>query len=200
MAVVRTPACDRPKRRPALRLALILATIIAAVALLGLPGGFAWVAIAPRVSVVVTGHGVAEVVNPETTAFIAADGWFCVVGVIGGLLAGVAGYLIAVRWHGPVAVAGLILGGLAASLVQWWIGRSIGLASFRKALYLSHQGAVLHAPLVLRAHGALVLWPLTAALVVGLAELLAGQPRDKQAPIPPGGERDRSGAAPKLGG
>jgi len=200
MALAPTPARDRPKRHPALRLALVLAAITAAVALLGLPAGFAWVAIAPRVSVVVTGHGVAQVVNPETKAFIAADGWFCVVGVIGGLLAGVAGYLIAVRRRGPAAVAGLILGGLAASLVQWWIGAGIGRASFRRALYVSHRDAVLHAPLMLRAHGALVVWPLTAALVAGLAELLAGQPRDTQALMPPGGERDRSGAAPKLGG
>jgi hypothetical protein len=200
MAVAETPASGRPKHRPALRLARILAAITAAVALLGVPAGFAWAAIAPRVAVVVTGNGVAEVINPETKAFIAADGWFCVMGVLGGLLTGVAGYLIAVRRHGPVAVAGLILGGLAASLIEWWIGRSAGLASFHRALFLSRQGAVLHAPLVLRAHGALVVWPLTAALVVGLAELLAGQPRDTRALMPPGGGRDRSGAAPKLGG
>ena len=200
MALAEELASGRPKRPPALRLALILAGVTAAVALLGVPAGFAWVAIAPRVTVVVTGHGVAEVINPETKAFIAADGWYCVVGVLGGLLAGVAGYLAAVRRHGPLAVAALILGGLAASLVEWWIGRSAGLASFRKALFLSHQGAVLHAPLVLRAHGALVVWPLTAALVVGLAELLAGQPSDTHAFTPEGGEPDRSGAAPKLGG
>jgi hypothetical protein len=200
MAVADELASGRPKRPPALRLALILAGVTAAVALLGVPAGFAWVAIAPRVTIVVTGHGVAQVVNPETKAFIAADGWFCVVGVLGGLLAGVAGYLVAVRRYGPVAVAGLIAGGLAASLVEWWIGRSVGLAPFRRALFLSHQGAVLHAPLVLRAHGALVVWPLTAALVVGLAELLAGQPRDARAFTTEGGEPDRSGAAPKLGG
>jgi hypothetical protein len=197
MAVAEELASGRP---PALRLALILAGVTAAVALFGVPAGFAWIAIAPRVTVVVTGHGVAEVINPETKAFIAADGWFCVVGVLGGLLAGVAGYLVAVRRYGPLAVAGLLLGGLAASLVEWWIGRSAGLAPFRKALYLSHQGAVLHAPLVLRAHGAVVVWPLITALVVTLAELLARQPRDTQAFTQEGGEPDRSGAAPKLGG
>jgi hypothetical protein len=197
MAVAEELASGRP---PALRLALILAGVTAAVALLGVPAGFAWIAIAPRVTVVVTGHGVAEVINPETKAFIAADGWFCVVGALGGLLAGVAGYLLAVRRYGPLAVAGLLLGGLAASLVEWWIGRSAGLAPFRKALYLSHQGAVLHAPLVLRAHGALVVWPLIAALVVTLAELLAREPRDTQAFTTEGGAPDRSGAAPKLGG
>ncbi len=179
---------------------VVLAAIVAAVALLGVPAGFAWAAIVPRVAVVVTGHGAAQVINPETRAFIAADGWFCVVGVIGGLLAGVAGYLAAVRRYGSLAVVGLVLGGLAASFVQWWIGRDIGLAAFRSSLFLAHQGAVLHAPLVLRAHGAVVIWPLTTALVVGLAELLAGQRRGGPVLAPPGVGRDRSGAAPKLGG
>ena len=94
-------------------------------------------------------------------------------------------------------MAGLILGGLGASLVAWWIGRNIGLASFHRALYLSHQGAALHAPLVLRAHGALVIWPLTAALVVGLAELFAGARRDQRASPR---RRLSAAAAPKLGG
>ena len=164
-----------------------------------MPGGFIWSAITPRVAVVVTGHGVAEVINPETKAFIAADGWFCVIGVVGGLLAGVVGYLTAVRRHGAAAAAGLILGGLAASLVEWWIGRSIGHASFHSALFLSHQGAVLHAPLVLRAHAALVIWPLTAALCVGVAELLAGQRHSRSAAqtLAPAGRR-RAAANGKL--
>ena len=200
MVTEETPASARRKRRTLPRPWVVLAAVTAAVALLGVPAGFVWSAIVPRVTIIVTGPGVAEVINPETKAFIAADGWFCVLGVIGGLLAGVVGYLAAVRRDGAVAVAGLILGGFAASLVQWWIGRNIGLAAFRKALFLSHKGAILHAPLVLRAHVGLVIWPLTAALVVGLAELLAGKPRDAQPLAPPGGERDRSGAAPKLGG
>lgn len=186
MAVEETLASDRRQRRTLARPVVVIVAVTAAVALLGVPGGFIWAAITPRVAVVVTGHGAAEVINPETKAFIAADGWFCVVGVIAGLLAGVAGDLIAVRRHGAVAAGGLILGGLAASLVEWWIGRNIGLASFRSSLFLSHQGAVLHGPLVLRAHGALVIWPLTSALVVGLAELLAGQRPDEQALAPPG--------------
>ena len=36
-------------------------------------------------------------VNPETTAFIAADAWFVLIAAIGGLLTGIAGYLLLVR-------------------------------------------------------------------------------------------------------
>ena len=176
MAVGETLAYGSRQRRALARPLVVLAVVTVAVALLGVPGGFIWSAITPRVLVVVTGHGVAQVVNPETKAFIAADGWFCVVGMLGGLLAGAVGYVTAVRRRGAAAAAGLILGGVAASLVQWWIGRDIGRASFRGALFVSHHGAVLHAPLELSARTALVVWPLTASLLVGLAELANGRP------------------------
>jgi len=175
MAVGETVADGRRQGRALARPLVVLAVVTVAVALLGVPGGFIWSAITPRVLVVVTGHGVAQVVNPETKAFIAADGWFCVVGMLGGLLTGAVGSVTAVRWSGAAAAAGLILGGLAASLVQWWIGRDIGRGSFRGALDVSHHGAVLHAPLELSAHTALVIWPLTATLLVGLGELVAGR-------------------------
>jgi hypothetical protein len=161
--------------RPALGRPLIVALTVALVGtLLGVPAGFAWAAIAPRAAVVVTGPGAADILNPETKAFIAADGLFCLIGVVGGLLAGVVAYIVAVRRHGAPAVAGLLLGGLAASLVQWWIGHNMGLAGFRAALLLGRTGATLHAPLSLRAHGALVIWPLTAAIFICLAEMVAG--------------------------
>jgi hypothetical protein len=173
-----------PARRPDRvlgRPVLAAVTVTVAVALLGVPAGFCWVAFAPRVVVLVTGSGAAQVLNPETKAFIAADGWFCVIGAVAGLLAAVVGYLVTVRRHGGIAVAGLMLGGLGASLVQWWIGRSIGLASFRTALLLSRAGAILHAPLMLRAHGAVVIWPLTTAVFICLVELITGDRPDRSA-------------------
>ena len=191
-----TLADGRRQRRALAGPLVVLAVVTVAVALLGVPGGFIWSAITPRVLVVVTGQGVAQVVNPETKAFIAADGWFCVVGMLGGLLAGAVGYVTAVRRRGAAAAAGLILGGLAASLVQWWIGRDIGRASFRGALYVSHHGAVLHAPLELSARTALVIWPLTASLLVGLDELVAGRPRDR--PGRPGAGTPGSAAPPRT--
>ncbi len=183
-------AHDCRSGRPPGRPLAVLATVTAAVALLGVPAGAAWIAVAPRVVVVVTGHGAAQVVNAETKAFIAGDGWFCVIGVVGGLLTGVAGYLLAVRRRGAPAMAGLILGGLAASLVTWWIGRNSGLAAFHSALLTRPTGAVLHAPLVLRAHVAVVIWPFTVSLCAGLAELLSGQ----ASPASPIGATSKLGA------
>jgi hypothetical protein len=151
----------------------VLTCVITAAA--GVPGGLAWAAIAPRALVVVTGRGAANVINPETSAFIAADGWFCVVGLAGGLLCGLAAYAAVVRGRGAPAVAALIAGAFGASLIALWVGRNIGLSGFRADLMAGHGGAVLHAPLILGAHSAVVSWPFGAALAVVAAELAVGR-------------------------
>lgn len=183
------PAQPAAAGRSAVRWLVVLIAVTAAVALLGVAAGLVWTVVAPRVTVVVTGRGAAQVVNPETKAFIAGDGWFCVIGLVAGIMVGLIGYLVAVRRRGAPAMAGLILGGLAASLIAWWIGRNDGLAAFHHALLTSRTGTILHAPLMLRAHASVVVWPLAAALAGGLAELLSGQARPAR-PI---------GAASKLG-
>ena len=53
-------------------------------ALLGLLAGLVWSALAPRALLVVQSRGVAYVVNPETSAFIVADAWFCLLTALGG--------------------------------------------------------------------------------------------------------------------
>ena len=82
-------------------------------ALLGVVAGFLWAVAAPRPLLVMTGHGTAAVINAETSAFIAADGWYCFICLAGGLLSGLLGYLLAVRRlrpgghdHGPGQRAG----------------------------------------------------------------------------------------------
>ena len=118
----------------------------------------------------IVGPGTAEVVNPETSAFIIVDVWFCLIGVIGGLLAGSLGYLIAVRrW---AAAAGLIAGALAASSVALWAGDLDGYAGFRHQLAVSAPGTRLHAPLALGAKSGLIFWPLLAALTIVVIELV----------------------------
>jgi len=53
--------------------------------------------VAPRALVQVVSKGTVAVVNAETGAFIAADLWFCLIGVAGGLLTGTFGYWIIIR-------------------------------------------------------------------------------------------------------
>ncbi len=163
-----------PGRAPAGLRSAFLALIVtaAASALLGVLTGFVWSAVAPRALLVVAGRGVAYVANAETSAFIVADAWFCLLTAAAGLVCGVAGYLLAVRRHGAVALTGLVLGGLAASALAMWVGQQQGLASFRSALAVSATGVRLREPLALGGHGALAFWPLLVGLVVGSIEVI----------------------------
>ena len=80
-------------RRPALRTAAAwFAVPLAGSALLGLPAGYIWGEVAPRALLQEIGTGTAQLVNAETSAFIVADAWFCVIGAAAGLVTGMLGY------------------------------------------------------------------------------------------------------------
>ena len=164
------PRQDAVSVRAAL-LALLVAAAVTAV--LGLLAGLLWSELAPRALVVVQSRGVAYVVNPETNAFIAADAWFCLLTAIGGVICGLAGYLLLVRRYGALALIGLVLGGVAASLLARWAGQQQGLSAFRATLAVSRSGVMLHEPLSLGGIGPLAFWALFAALVVGVIEMSA---------------------------
>jgi len=126
---------------------------------LGLAGGLAWAALAPRALYVVVAKGSAAVVNPETTAFIAADAWFCLIGAAGGMIIGLGGYLLAVRRYGPAPMAAILAGGFGAGVAARWIGQRQGLAKFDRQLLATHQGTLLHAPLALAGDTSAAIWP-----------------------------------------
>jgi hypothetical protein len=161
---------------------LALAAVVLGSALLGVAAGYLWAAIAPRALLVVVSRGSADVVNPETSAFIAADGYFSLVCVIGGVVTGVLGYLYAVRRYGALAMLGILGGGLAASFVTRWIGQGSGVAAFNRVLVLSKPGVLLRAPLVLGAHGALAFWPLSAGITAGGIEAVLMM-RERRQPL-----------------
>ena len=154
----------------------LLATL-AATAVLGIPAGYIWALLAPRALARVVSRGAANVVSAETTAFIVADAWFVLIATVGGLLTGILGYLYVVRRrdgaYGPAAALGLILGGLGATAIMWWIGDHDGRASFQHALLTKPAGTLLHASPSLGAKSALIFWPLFAALAIALPELVA---------------------------
>ena len=108
--------------------------VAAGTALLGLLAGFAWSLLAPRAGLVIVSPGAAGLVQVETTAFIAADALFCLLTVAGGVVSGALGYLLAVRRHGPLAMAGVLAGALAAAYLTRWVGERSGLATFHHLL------------------------------------------------------------------
>jgi hypothetical protein len=171
------PAGGRPGADQGASAAFIaIAAVIAGTALLGLAAGFLWAAIAPRALVEVVGPGSADIVNPETKAFIAANGWFTLLSVAGGLVSGAAGYALAVRRNGPPAMAGILAGGLAAALLAKWIGQQSGAAAFNHSLAIGHVGLLLHDPPMVGGLGQLMFWPLAAGVVAGSMEAISQRP------------------------
>jgi len=143
---------------------------------LGVAAGLIWAAVAPRALLQEVGHGEAQLVNAENSAFILADAWFCLIAAVGGAITGVAGYRLLVRRAGWTSAAGLILGAVAASLLMLWTGENIGLGTYDHLLATSPDGTFFHASLALGAKSALVFWPGLTSLIVLLAEYARRRP------------------------
>ncbi len=143
---------------------------LAGSAVLGVVAGVIWAAVAPRAVLQEVAHGEAQLVNAETTAFIGADAWFCLIVVVGGVITGTVGYRLLVRPAGWAAAAGLVLGALAAALLALWIGENIGLGTYNHLLASSPDGAFFHASLGLGAKSALAFWPMLTSVAILLAE------------------------------
>jgi hypothetical protein len=152
---------------------------LAGSAVLGIAAGLVWSAVAPRAVLQEIVHGEAQLVNAESSAFIAADGWFCLIVAVGGLITGVLGYLLLVRRAGWPATAGLVLGAVAAALIAMWVGDNIGLGTYNHLLASSPNGTFFNASLALGAKSSLAFWPLLTSAVILLAE--TGTRRSDQA-------------------
>jgi hypothetical protein len=182
-----------PPESPAPGRALIAAClIVVGSAAVGLAAGLVWAAAAPRVvyQVYTLNPPTAYAINPETSAFIAADGWYCLLALIGGALIGLLGYLFAVRRYGPVPMAAIVIGATGAAFLMQWLGpQESGQPGFNHLLATSRTGTLLHAPISLGSHGALAFWPLAAAAVAGGIELVGvlrarRQPAYTAVPVP----------------
>src|SRR5215469_7090659 len=77
-----------------------LGAALAGSAVLGVAAGLIWAAVAPRALLQEVGHGEAQLVNAESSAFILADAWFCLIAAVGGVITGIAGYRLLVRRAG----------------------------------------------------------------------------------------------------
>ena len=147
--------------------------------MVGIGAGFVWAAVAPRALLQEVTRGEAQVVNAETSAFIGADAWFCLIVVVGGVITGVVGYRVLLRRAGWVATAGLALGAVAAALLAMWVGQNTGLGTYNHLLASSPVGTFFRASLSLSSKSALAFWPLLTCIVILVAESGArrtGQP------------------------
>lgn len=151
----------------------------------GVVAGVLWAAIAPRVQyqVYTLKPPTAYATNPETSAFIAADGTYSFIALGAGVLAGLLSYLFAIRRWRAVPMIGLVAGSVAAAFIMAWVGHlASGGLGFDHVLATSKPGSFLSAPISLGARGALAFWPLGAAAVVGGIELARSLRARRQAP------------------
>ena len=97
---------------------------IVALAVLGGPLGLLWRLLAPTVPVINAGDGRIVINEQSPEEFIAADGWFTILGFAFGLVVAVVAWLVLRRFRGP-----WLLVSVTARHVRrrrWWPGRSGG--------------------------------------------------------------------------
>lgn len=142
---------DQPPRRPGRTAAVSLLTVVALV-ILGAPLGLLWRMVAPSVPVQQTTDG-AILTQPQPEEFIAADGWFSMVGFGFGVLAAIGVWLVLRRHRGPLGMLVVVVGTIGAAVVAWQLGRRVGLAGYEHLLRTAPEGKIFNKPPDLRAGG-----------------------------------------------
>ncbi|WBB71134.1 DUF2567 domain-containing protein [Micromonospora sp. WMMD812] len=120
-----------------------------AVALLGVPLGLLWAAVAPDTPVIKAPDG-ALYAQPQPEQPVAADGWFSLLGLAFGVLVALALWFVLRRRRGPVGLVTAVFGALAAAAVAWQVGRRIGLSTFDRLLATAPDGQPFTKPADLR--------------------------------------------------
>src|SRR6202008_2587094 len=130
--------------------------VLAGSAGIGLAGGLILGVIAARVQYqmyTLKPQPTAYATNPETSAFIAADGWYCFIALAGGALIGLLAYLFAIRRYGALPMAGGVAGSVGAAFIVQWLGpQASGGPGFNELLARSKPGTYLYAPISLGSH------------------------------------------------
>jgi len=175
---------SRSLRRTAV-VAVLTGLVVAAA---GAPLGVLWHFISPTVPVIDAGANGFVVNDPSPEEYIAADGWFTIIGFAFGLVAAIVAWLVLRRHRGPGLLLGVTLGALAAAPVAWYTGRLIGRSAYEHWRSVAAAGGTYQAPPDLHAKGALLV-PAFAAVIV--LTLLAGWSNDP--------DLDRPGAKPGYG-
>ncbi|MFI9025987.1 DUF2567 domain-containing protein [Streptomyces sp. NPDC053560] len=168
---------------PGLRVELREALLIVLVTTVcGALFGVLWAWLAPHVPLISDGKAV-YLKNAEGEESIGADGTFLLLGLGLGVVSAALVFLWRRRGGVPLVVA-LVVGGLLASVLAWRIGMLLGperdVVAQAKA---AGKGIAFDAPLRLQAKGALLAWPIGAALANLLLTGAFG-PRDPEPFVP----------------
>jgi hypothetical protein len=179
----------RAVRRPWRRTVLVAVLSGVAVFVLGGPLGLIWAWLAPNVPVLDAGQSGIVVNDPSPEEYIAADGWYTLLGLGFGLLVAIVAWLVLRRDRGPFLLLGVVLGTLGAGyLIGPWIGGLIGKSGYHHWQATAAQGATYLAPPEVHSVGPKLVPAFAAAIVL---TLLAGWSNDP--------DLDQPGAKPGYG-
>lgn len=166
---------------------LVVAGIAVSGAVLGVVVGVLWWVMTPAEQWLVFdgGLGAADLNSPD---WFAADAWFLILGVVGGLLLTVVSWFWARR--DPVAaVLGLIVGSALLSVVAWSVGGVLGPPDPHEAAAGLAAGTGVEGSLGLRALGVLAAPAVSSLTLVALLLAMAPVREDAFAAVPdPKGE------------
>jgi hypothetical protein len=147
---------------------------------LGAVGGVVWWLVVKPPAYELSSGGSATTSERGLSQFISGDAWFCAIGLVAGLLIGIAAW----RWLrdlGWTVVLVVLVCATAAALTCWLVGYRLGPGDFSARLAAARPGGLVPIPLTLRARASLLTWPFFAIIPVLLGSSLG---RDEDEPRP----------------
>jgi hypothetical protein len=197
MSVVDPQATEAPTPAPSFLQHPLLrdaVTVLVWFAALGVVGALVWWQVTPLAEFTRTATN-AEMGEEQLGRQVAADGWFVVIGGIGGLISGVV--LLVWRRRDPVAMVVLVaLGGLLAGWVMLEVGLWLGPQDPKHAL--AHVAVGAKVPMQLKPHASGVEFTWSIAALLGALGVIWGvdnrpeHPRDADAADRTDGGEDES--------
>jgi len=182
-----TESASTPTRRSG-RLAVRLVAFLGGSLALGAAAGVVWWLVVKPPAYELNSNGGATTSERGLSEFIAGDAWFCAIGLVVGLLIGLAAW----RWLRTVGwsvVLVVLVCALASALTCWLVGYRLGPGDFSARLAAAQPGQLVSIPLTLRARASLLTWPFFAIIPVLLGSSLG---RDEEEPRPLLRRRTRS--------
>jgi hypothetical protein len=141
-----SPVPARAIARRGVPLAAAVAVLIAA---LGVPLGYLWSLIGPRVPIVMSDQGPLYAA-PEQEQMIGGEAWYVIITGVAGILFAVLAWYLLRRVRGAVQLLGLAAGAIGSGVLSAWFGRQLGRAQFLWLLKHAAPGRTFQAPVVLR--------------------------------------------------
>jgi hypothetical protein len=182
-----TESASTPTRRSG-RLAVRLVAFLGGSLALGAAAGVVWWLVVKPPAYELNSNGGATTSERGLSEFIAGDAWFCAIGLVVGLLIGLAAW----RWLRTVGwsvVLVVLVCAVASALTCWLVGYRLGPGDFSARLAAAQPGQLVSIPLTLRARASLLTWPFFAIIPVLLGSSLG---RDEEEPRPLLRRRTRS--------